>query len=273
MLAANLNAMKRFLIVILLTSCLVPALAQDVLPKPNPPKLVNDEAHVLSDYDRNVLESRLVAFDDSTTNQIVIVTIPTLNDVPLEDYANKLFNTWGIGSNKAKSNGILVLVVVNDHKVRIEVGAGLEGAITDAASGDIIEYDIAPAFRQGNYYSGLSSAVESLAKAAAGEYHQRRERDDNGDGGGGWVGFIIIIVVVVIIIAARNGRGGGGMMSSRGSGWLIWPLIFGGFGGGWGDGGGRSSGGWGGGSGGGGGGGFGGFGGGSSGGGGASGGW
>jgi len=256
--------MKHVLLTILFICSLGSVFAQNLLPRPNPPVLVNDEAHVLSDYDRNTLEQRLDAFDDSTSNQIAIVTIPTLNDYPIEDYANKLFRSWGIGTKK-NNNGVLVLVAVNDHKVRIEVGYGLEGAIPDVTASDIIANDISPAFKQGNYYSGLSSAVESLAKAAAGEYHQRRERDDDNGGGSGWLGFIIIAVIVIIIIA-RSGRGGGGMMGSRGSGWFIWPLLFSNFGGG-----GRSSGGsWGGG---GGGGGFGGFGGGSSGGGGASGGW
>jgi uncharacterized protein len=258
--------MKRFLIIIsILLASQALVFGQDLLPRPDPPKLVNDEAHVLSDYDRNMLEQRLVALDDTTSNQIAIVTIPTLNDYPIEEYANKLFRAWGIG-NKKTNNGVLILVAVNDHKVRIEVGYGLEGAIPDITASDIIANDIRPAFKQGNYYSGLSSAVESLAKAAAGEYHQKREKRDDDDGGG-WVGFfIIVVVVVVIIISSRGGRGGGGMMSRRGSSWFIWPLLFSDFGGG-----GRSSGGsWGGG---GGGGGFGGFGGGSSGGGGASGGW
>lgn len=227
--------------------------------------LVNDEAHVLSDYDRSTLEQRLVALDDSTSNQIAIVTIPTLNDYPIEDYANKLFRSWGIGDKKT-NNGVLILIAVNDHKARIEVGYGLEGAIPDVTASDIIANDLAPAFRKGDYYSGLSTAVESLAQAAAGEYHVRRQTVDD-DGGGGWLGFVIIIIVVVIVIIGRSGRGGGGMMRGSGASWLIWPLLFGGFG----NGGGRSSGGgsWGGG----GGGGFGGFGGGSSGGGGASGGW
>ncbi len=237
------------------------------MPKPNPPKLVNDEAKVLSDYDRNTLEQRLVALDDSTTNQIVIVTIPTLNDIAIEDYSHKLFNDWGIGSAN-KQNGILVLVAVDDHKVRIEVGRGLEGAITDAESGDIIEYDIAPAFKQKDYYSGLNSAVESLAKAAAGEYHIRRDSGSNGGGRGagrGLLGFIIILIVI-LVIAGRSGRGGGGGLMSNAGSFFLGSMIGSSLGrGGWGGGGG--------GFGGGGGGGFGGFGGGSSGGGGASGGW
>ena len=255
--------MKHILLIILFFVSCTSSFAQNLLPRPNPPMLVNDEAKVLSDYDREALESRLVAFDDSTSNQIAIVTIPTLNDYPIEDYANKLLRAWGIG-NKKTNNGLLILVAVNDHNMRIEVGYGLEGAIPDVTASDIVNNDMKPAFKQGDYYTGLSNAVESLAQAAAGEYHISRGKSQDG-GGSGWVVFIIIMVVVLIIIG-RSGRGGGGMMSRRGSGWFIWPLLFSNFGDS-----GRSSGSWGGGSGGGGG--FGGFGGGSSGGGGASGSW
>lgn len=255
--------MKQILLIIFFISSFANGFAQNLLPRPNPPMLVNDEAQVLSDYDRQALERRLVALDDSTSNQIAIVTIPTLNDYPIEEYANKLFRAWGIG-NKKTNNGVLVLVAVNDHKMRIEVGYGLEGAIPDVTASDIVNNDMKPAFKQGDYYTGLSNAVESLAQAAAGEYHVGRAKSQN-DGGSGWVGFIIIVVVVMIIIG-RSGRGGGGMMSRRGSGWFFWPLLFSNFGDS-----GRSGGSWGGDSGGGGG--FGGFGGGSSGGGGASGSW
>ncbi len=256
---------KNFLLICALFCCNF-LFAQDLLPRPNPPRLVNDEAHVLSASEAQQLEQKLDALDDSTSNQIAIVTIPTLNDHPIEDYANKLFRSWGIG-NKKTNNGVLILVAVNDHLARIEVGYGLEGAIPDITAGDIIEYDLKPNFKSGNYYAGLDAAVNSLTKAAVGEYKIRREQNSSSDDDGSPVGFIVIIIIIVVIILSRIGRGGGGMMSRGGSGWLFWPLLFGSFGG---SGGGGS---FGGGSFGGGGGGFGGFGGGSSGGGGASGSW
>ncbi len=216
-----------------------------------------------------ILEARLVALDDSTSNQIAIVTIPTLNDYPIEDYAEALFRDWGIGSKK-NNNGVLVLVAVNDRKMRIEVGYGLEGAIPDVIAKDVIENDLAPNFRNGDYYRGFEEAITSLGRAAAGEYKEPRKRSEDGGGGGLFTFIIILFVVLMIVGNARGGGGrGGGMMSRRGYNNIIWPLIFsnlgsrgggnwGGAGGGWGGGGG---------------GGFGGFGGGSSGGGGASGGW
>lgn len=167
--------MKRFLLLLLLLISLVNVFAQRVavLPKPNPPRLVADNANLLSDYDRSTLEQKLDDLNNNTSNQIAVVTIPTLGDETiLEDYANALFRSWGIG-NKKHNNGVLVLIVANDHKIRIEVGYGLEGAIPDVTAKDIITNDLAPAFKLHDYYSGINAAVESLGKAATGEYNER----------------------------------------------------------------------------------------------------
>lgn len=240
----------------------------DVITKPNPQTLVTDYAKILSPEQVSILEEQLVALDDSTTNQIAIVTVPTLGDRAIEDVAVATFRDWGIG-NKTSRNGVLILVAANDHHVRIEVGYGLEGAIPDVVANDIIDNDIVPNFKQEDYYNGLQLAIESLSKAAVGEYNVKRDKGD-GSGGGSIAGAIIIFIIIIVIIArSSGGRGGGGMISRRGSNWLgplLWTALnSGNRSGGWGGGG------WGGG--GGGGGGFGGFGGGSSGGGGASGSW
>lgn len=235
--------------------------AQKVLPKPNPMSLVVDRANILADHDRATLEQKLVAIDDSSSNQICIVTVPTLNGEVLEEVANKTFRDWGIG-NKKTNNGILVLIAVEDKKIRIEVGYGLEGAIPDVVANDIINNDIKPAFRQGNYYSGINSAVNDLAKAAVGEYHTKREKHGINKGITlGVVKAIIIIIIIIILLISRGG--GGGRRRGMSDAWMI-PMLFNS--GGWSSGGG-GGGGWSGG------GGFGGFGGGSSGGGGASGSW
>lgn len=264
---------KFFIILAFVIVSGITSFAQDIPTRPNPPRLVNDYAGALSPEQKDILEQKLVALDDSTSNQITVVLIKSLNDYPIEDYAVKLFRSWGIG-NKKTNNGVLVIAAIDDHKVRIEVGYGLEGAIPDITANSIIENDIVPSFKTENYYQGLNLATDDLSKAAAGEYHVARQRnnDDNNSGGGSLLGIIIIIVIIVIIIRSSGGRGGGGMMSRRGYGGLG-PFILGnmvgnsfGRGSSWGSG----SGGW---SSGGGGGGFGGFGGGSSGGGGASGSW
>ncbi len=260
--------MKKLLYIFSFILLFISANAQvRVIEKPNPPKLVYDKADVLSPDQERLLEDYLVALDDSTSNQIAIVLVKTLDGGVIEEVANETFRSWGIGSAK-RNNGILILAAIDDRDIRIEVGYGLEGAIPDAIAGTIIRKDIAPRFKEEDYYHGLVKAVENLGKAAAGEYREPRERKtDNVVGGKSILKFIIIMIIIIFLI----GRGGGGrgrrrgnVMTRRGSDWLG-PMILGSMLGGRG-GGGFGGGGFGGG-------GFGGFGGGSSGGGGASGSW
>jgi uncharacterized protein len=243
--------MKKLILFILLLLPSFLCLAQDVLPKPNPPRLVNDYANVLTRQQNEALEEKLVALDDSTSNQIAIVLFKTLNGEDIADYANRLFRAWGIG-NKKTNNGILILAAIDDRKVWIEIGYGLEGAIPDITTSEIYRNDIVPAFRQQNYYEGLNKATDDLAKAAVGEYKVARKKDV--PTGSGALVFIILLLIVFLILRNMGPGGGGG-------GGLIAPIIISGMLNN------RGSGSWGGS--GGGGGGFGGFGGGSSGGGGA----
>jgi uncharacterized protein len=241
-------------------------MAQKSIPKPVPARLVVDNANLLDSYDAQQLETKLEALDDSTSNQIAVVTIDSLNGEDIEDVATATFRDWGIG-NKKTNNGVLLLISVKDRKIRIEVGYGLEGAIPDIIASDIIANDLAPAFQQKNYYSGINKAVDDIAKAAVGEYKIKRN-NQSGDSSSSLIIFVLIIAFVFFILMIRGGGGKGG-------GGFIGPFILGNILGNMMSGGGRSNwggGGFGGGFGGGGGG-FGGFGGGSSGGGGASGGW
>ena len=247
--------MKKQLIILLVglfSVCLTNA--QKVIPQSNPPRLVVDNAHILSASQAEELEAKLVAFDNNTSNQIAIAIVSSLNDQPIEDVAVNTLRAWGIGDKK-KNNGILIIVAVEERKIKIVTGYGLEGAIPDITCNDIIENDIKPAFKQKDYLGGLSKATDDLGKAAAGEYSVKRATRSGGKGAGNIFKFIIIVIIVIVIMSARGGRGGGGL--------LMLPFLLGGGGGGN----------WDSGSSGGGGGDFGGFGGGSSGGGGASGSW
>ena len=236
--------------------------AQNELSKPNPPKLVVDQAGVLSNTELALLEKKLVSFDDSSSNQIAVVIIPTLDGNAIEEYANKLFRAWGIGDAK-KNNGVLLLIAMNEKKMRIEVGYGLEGAITDVQSKSIIDNDLQPAFRKKQFYEGIDAAIDNISKAAVGEYKVVKAKKSKNPKGSLFL-FVLILFVIVAILGGRGGNGGSNIRSGGfndfATGMLLGSLLGGG---------GRSGGSdWGGG-----GGGFGGFGGGSSGGGGASGGW
>ena len=244
------------------------ALAQGLPPRPNPPRLVNDLAHLMQPKEADALEQKLVAYNDSTSSQIAVVTVPNLGGNDIADYAQKLYRAWGIGQ-KGKNNGILVLVAQQEHAARIQTGQGLEGAVPDALAKRIISNTLVPAFKQNQYYAGLDRGTDQLIALARGEY-KADPADARGRGqGGGSPGFGLIVAILIAIFIfiqiSRRGGGGGGGGRSGGFG----PILFGGLGG-FGAGGGFGGGG---GGFGGGGGGFGGFGGGDSGGGGASGSW
>jgi uncharacterized protein len=245
--------------------------AQNVPPRPNPPRLVTDLAGLLQPGEVQALEQKLLAYNDSTSSQVAVVTVPTLDGSDIESYAQALYQSWGIGQ-KGKDNGLLILIANQEHKVRIQPGYGLEGAIPDAMAGRIIRNTMAPAFRQNQYYAGLDKGIDELEALARGEYKRdpndvpARTSSRGRSGSGSGFPFIIFLGILILIFIFRNRGGGGGGRRNRGfGGGFIPPIIFGG---GFGGGGGSS---WGGG--GGGGGGFGGFGGGNSGGGGASGSW
>jgi uncharacterized protein len=241
--------------------------AQQVPPRPNPPRLVNDLAGMMRPDEVQALEQKLVAYNDSTSSQIAVVTVPTLGDADIAGYAQQLYETWGIGQ-KNNNNGVLILIAEQERKARIQPGYGLEGAIPDALAKRIITNTIVPAFREKQYYAGIDRATDQLIALAKGEYKadqttrtQPRSKDTSGSG---WVFWLIIGALVLFMLLRNRGGGNGGGRNRGFGGGMIPPIIFGDFSGGrgtFGGGGGF------------GGGGFGGFGGGSSGGGGASGDW
>ncbi len=267
------STMKK-LVVLLFISIGIQVHAQNIPARPNPPRLVNDFANVLTDNQIESLERKLVSYDDSTSTQIVIVTIPSTGDYDVQEYALKILRDWGVG-NKKTNNGIVILAAINDRKVRIEVGYGMEGVIPDITAQQIIDNEIKPNFGVNNFYRGFDEAVDAVIRAAAGEYKAPENYNQRSTkrSGRSSIPFIIPLIILFLIISRMGGGGGGGgMMSRRGYnpflGGLLGGFIGGGGlnrGGGWSGGGGGWSGG--------GGGGFGGFGGGSGGGGGASGSW
>jgi uncharacterized protein len=237
--------------------------------RPNPPRLVNDFLDILTPAQEEALEKKLVAYDDSTSNQVAVVTIGDIGDYDVVEFAAELGRKWGVGG-KDYNNGVVLLILIdkqrNKRKVAIATGYGLEGALPDYTTKEIIETEILPNFKASDIYRGLDEGTDAIIKAAEGTYkapanYNKRKKS----GGGNIVVAVIIFIVIMIILSNINRRGGGGMVSRRGyRRWNdtppIWWFPSGGGGGGWGGGGG-------------GGGGFGGFGGGSFGGGGSSGSW
>lgn len=246
--------------------------SQNIPNKPFPPRLVNDFAGLLKAEEVSILERKLVAFNDSTSTQIAIVIVPSLMGYDKADYAQRLGEKWGIGQ-KGLNNGVLILVKPTTPDSRGEVqiapGYGLEGAIPDITCGEIVDYEILPAFRNRDYFGGLNNATNTLMSLARGEfsaaeYGQKAKKNTGKDVP---VGLIIFIIIILIAMISRKSGGSNNKNISTGGlpFWLLLGMMNSGRG--------SHSGSWGGFSGGGGGGGFGGFGGGSFGGGGAGGSW
>jgi uncharacterized protein len=248
--------------------------SQNIPERPVPPRLVNDFAGMLKSEEIGNLEQKLVAFNDSTSTQIAIVIVPSLGGYDKADYAQRLAEEWGIG-RKGLNNGLLILIKLktadSDGQVQIAPGYGLEGAIPDITCGQIVDKEILPAFREGDYYGGLSNATNTLMSLARGEFSAAEYGQKAKKGAGKNIPFgLIIFIVFIIILMVSRGSGGSNNRHISTGGLPFWMLLgmmnsgrgsrgsWGGFSGG---------------SGGGGGGGFGGFGGGSFGGGGAGGSW
>lgn len=235
-----------------------PVVAQEFPDKPNPPRLVNDYANVLSASESNALEQKLRRLNDTTSVQIAIVIIPTYGQYDRAQYAIELGRKWGIGQ-AGTNNGVLITIAVNDRKFFTATGYGAEGALPDAIIKRIEEQAFPPNFRQNNYYEGLDQATTLMAQRISGEYTV----EDTGEGSGGlFPGLLVVLLLFILIIGfirRRGGRGGGGL---TGGGMFFPPFMTMGRGGSYSGGGFGGSGG-----------GFGGFGGGSFGGGGAGGDW
>ena len=192
---------------------------------------VNDYTNTLSYAEWRSLESELKSFEDTTSNQVVILMVETAGEMGMEGLAVRVFEEARLGQ-KDKNNGVLILVALNDRAVRIEVGYGLEGVLTDALSRQIIEREILPRFRQGQYYGGLVAAVYSIAGAVAGEYTVDRRGQDAPIFGSGLLVAALLFMLFVVRPLLRSRRRL--VMTSNGhqyyGGWG-WPGSFGGGGG------------------------------------------
>ena len=197
---------------------------------------VVDDAHILSDATKSDLTQKLAALEAKTSRQLVVVTLPSLGGYEISDYGYQLGRAWGIGQGKL-NNGALLIVAPTEHRVRIEVGYGLEPVLTDAFSSVVITTQITPQFKKGDFDAGVVAGVDALVQqlsletsvaeqraAAAANQLQHQGRD----GGGGASGLVVFLIILFIILRMFGG-------------WGLLPFLFmggGGGGGGFGGGGG-----------------------------------
>ncbi|MCR4265635.1 YgcG family protein [Nitratireductor sp. ZSWI3] len=181
-LAGRLRAMLAICLAVLAASLFAPSLFATSLFAAEIPPLtgrVVDNAGIIDDAAERALTEKLAAFEARSSDQIVVATIRSLEGEALEPFANRLFRAWGIGQ-AGENNGILLLVALDDRKMRIEVGYGLEGTLTDLHSKLIIENTMVPAFRAGDFSGGISRAVDDMIMVLEGnaaELEARAERN------------------------------------------------------------------------------------------------
>jgi len=190
---------------------MLPLAASTQVPaKPAPPRLVNDLASVFTTSEASDLENRLVQFSDSTSNQIVIVTLPSLNGYEKSQMAFSIGESWGVGGTKF-NNGIVILVKPKTNHEKgeafIATGYGLEGALPDAICKRVVENEMIPHFNNNNYYSGIDAALNVILPIAAGEYsYQEYKKETEGS----LFGSLLVLFFVFIFIIAFIGKKGGG---------------------------------------------------------------
>ncbi len=170
---------------------------------------VHDEANVLSASTKAQLEAVLKAERDSTSNQIAILIIPSLEGDDIDSYGIRVAEEWKLGT-KDNDNGVLLLIAIKDRKVRIDVGQGLEGVLTDAMSSRINRNEIAPRFRQGDYDGGVQAGVIAIIQTIKGQYVNTDPPQRKRSGRSPWLTVVFIIVILIIMSRRRGGGGIGG---------------------------------------------------------------
>jgi len=203
-----------FLLITFLTcNCIF---AQFEIPKkPELQTSVYDYANILSATEKSQLEEKLIHYSDSTTTQIVVITIESLKGEDVSQLATKWGQTWGIGGTKQDDNGVIILLAKNEKKIAINPGYGVEDRLTAGIGGTIIRNIIIPEFKAGSFYNGLDKGTDAIIDVFKGKFKGERKQTKEKDFP---IFPIIIIVVIVLILLSRNKRGGGGNSGNNGGG-------------------------------------------------------
>jgi uncharacterized protein len=187
---------------------------------------VVDQANILDAATRQSITDKLAAVEAKSGDQIVVVTLSSLQGTSIEDYGYQLGRQWGIGE-KSRNNGALLIVAPNERKVRIEVGYGLEGALTDAVTRLIIQNAILPRFRANDFAGGITRGVDDMVQVVSGdaeEYKRRAaQRPDAAPQGWNAASVLLILLVLVVIFLMMRGGGGRGRFG-RSRGWAA-PIF------------------------------------------------
>ncbi len=203
-----------FLIFLLFTS--LSGFSQFTIPEiPKVQTSVYDYANVLSPEEKIQLEEKLIRYSDSTTTQIVVITIESLKGEDIGILTPKWGQTWGIGGSEKNDNGVVILLAKEERKIWISAGYGLEDRLTAGIGGEITRNIIIPEFKAGSFYRGLDKGADAIFDVFKGKYKGTRKQNKQGD----FPFFpILIVIVILIIIFANNKKNGGGNSGNRGGG-------------------------------------------------------
>src|SRR5690606_12150628 len=190
------------------------AIAQFKIPeKPKLQTSVYDYAQILDAAQKSALEEKLVRYSDSTTTQIVVVTVPTINGESIGIRAPKWAHEWGVGQAK-EDNGVFILLAQKEREIWIAPGYGVEDRLTAGITGELTRNVIIPEFKRGDYYAGLDKGSDAIFEVLTGKYKGERKRDN--EKGRSPIIFIVIFIIIIIILVSR--RRGGGSSGNRGGG-------------------------------------------------------
>jgi uncharacterized protein len=189
---------------------------------PQSKNIVTDYTNTLSPGEKETLEQKLTAFNDSTSSQVAIVILGSVGNYDIADYSVQLYNRWGIGQ-KEKNNGVLILVAKEDRKVWITTGYGMEGVFPDALAKRVVNNHLLPNFKEGNYYEGLDEAVDAIISIVKGEYtadkaNHKKEKVP-------WFGILLAIFILFVVVISRIGSARNYARRNNLGFWAAWALM------------------------------------------------
>jgi uncharacterized protein len=203
-----------FITVLFSSNCIF---SQFTIPeKPSFQTSVYDYANVLSPEEKAQLEEKLIKYSDSTTTQIVVITIESLKNEDIGILTPKWAHQWGIGGTKKDDNGVLILLAKAERKIWISPGYGLEDRLTAGIGGEITRNIIIPEFKAGSYYQGLDKGTDAIIDVFKGKYKGERKQTKGKDFP--IFPFIIIVVIILVLLSKNKNSGGGGNSGNRGGG-------------------------------------------------------
>jgi len=207
--------MKKLIILVFFLSGIY-ANAQFTIPKvPSFQTSVYDYADILNPTDEKALETKLIRYSDSTTTQIVLITIEDLKGEDIGILTPRWGQEWGIGGSKQNDNGIIILFAKNDRRIWISPGYGVEDRLTAGINGELIRNIIIPEFKAGNFYQGLDKGTDAIFEVLKGKYKGVRKESSKSNNALPFI-LIIVFVIILLVLASRGNKGGGNFRGGGG---------------------------------------------------------